>query len=70
MGHVPPKRRLKFNGLHGVISQDIERFIPTSVTLTSYKRPVSLQRRFGLGSEGGFLTPTSQLAGARGSVVG
>jgi hypothetical protein len=27
----PPKRQLTFNGLHGVISQKIERFITTSV---------------------------------------
>jgi hypothetical protein len=30
-GHVPPKRHLTFNGLHGVISQMIEHFITTAV---------------------------------------
>jgi hypothetical protein len=30
-GDVPPKRRLTFNGLHGVISQKIELFITTAV---------------------------------------
>jgi hypothetical protein len=29
--HVPPKRRLSFNGLHGVISQKIEIFTTTAV---------------------------------------
>jgi hypothetical protein len=31
MRHVPPKRRLTFNGLHGVISHKIELFITTAV---------------------------------------
>jgi hypothetical protein len=30
-GDVPPKRRLTFNGLHGVISQKIVLFITTAV---------------------------------------
>jgi hypothetical protein len=29
--HIPPKRRLIFNGLHGVISQKTEPFITTAV---------------------------------------
>jgi hypothetical protein len=29
--HVPPKRRLTFNGLHSVISQKVELFITTAV---------------------------------------
>jgi hypothetical protein len=29
--YVPPKRRLTFNGLHGVITQEIELFITTGV---------------------------------------
>jgi hypothetical protein len=32
--HVPPKRRLTFNGLHGVISQKIELFITTAVRIS------------------------------------
>jgi hypothetical protein len=34
--HVPPKRRLTFNRLHGVISQKIELFITTAVRTCSY----------------------------------
>jgi hypothetical protein len=30
--YVPPKRRLALNGLHGVISQKIVRFITTAVS--------------------------------------
>jgi hypothetical protein len=33
--HVAPKRRLTFNGLHGVISQKIELFITTAVRTSS-----------------------------------
>jgi hypothetical protein len=29
--YFPPKRRLKFNGLHGIISQKTELFITTGV---------------------------------------
>jgi hypothetical protein len=38
--HVPPKRRLAFNKLHGVMSQKVELFIATAVRTsnpTNYK---------------------------------
>jgi hypothetical protein len=34
--HVPPKRRLIFSGIHGVIPQVIEHFITTGVRTSSY----------------------------------
>jgi hypothetical protein len=55
--HVPLKRRLSFNGLHGVISHKIELFIPTYFTLVScsayflpwrWKRHVPPKRRLAL----------------------
>jgi hypothetical protein len=33
--HVPPKRRLTFNGLHGAIPNEIELFITTTVRISN-----------------------------------
>jgi hypothetical protein len=38
--HVPPKRRLTFNGLHGVISQKIELFLTTAVRTANDTRNI------------------------------
>jgi hypothetical protein len=38
--HVLPKRRLTFNGLHGVISQKIRFFIPTAVRTSNLKTAI------------------------------
>jgi hypothetical protein len=49
--NVPPKRRLTFNGLHGVISQKIElsfRFIFTSSTRNFFSRFINICLFFSL----------------------
>jgi hypothetical protein len=58
--HVPPKRRLTFNGLHGVISQSMHRLCQQvssssttahsppfrSLTATQMKTPLFMNKRF------------------------
>jgi hypothetical protein len=41
-GHVPPKRPVNFNGLHGVISQKIELFIATALRTSNPIRRVHI----------------------------
>jgi hypothetical protein len=45
--HVPPKRRLTFNGLHGVISQKTELFITTAVRTSNPTQSLFILRIIG-----------------------
>jgi hypothetical protein len=50
--HVPPKRRLIFNPIHSVVTQEIELFITTAVKTLSYMNLFDqrLKNRVRLGS--------------------
>jgi hypothetical protein len=39
--YVPPKRRLTFNGIHGIVAQEIVMFIATAVRTSN---PTTLKR--------------------------
>jgi hypothetical protein len=57
--HVPPKRRLTFNGLHGVISQKIVLFIATGVTTSNPTTLSVISETCNIGEE--WALPTSDI---------